>query len=1301
MPSEGTHTLPVAASSRPRRLLRGAWLLLRAGIVAFALLLLVVRLVIFPRLEDNRGDLSRLLSTQIGEPVEIGAIETGWDGWNPRVDISDFRLLNRDNGSAVAVLPHMRMVVAWTSLPALSLRLKELSIDRPQLAIRRDDVGMLHVAGVTIDPETSHDDNQLADWLLRQPRIVVHDAQLAWRDERAGGAVLRLNSVELRLENRFGRHRFGLTGSPPDELAAPLDLRGDFTGNPLADWHALSGRVYARLDYADIAAWREWLPMGIPIRSGKGALRVWVDLSKGELRNVVADVVLADVDTRLAPDLPQLTLSGLEGRIGWSDDGKQIQIYTQHLGFVERDGVRFDPTDVKLTIGTGGDGVDFGRIEFARLELSPIRQIAGFLPLPVKWRDLMANLAPSGVLEAGDLQWRGEPDTLQAFSGSGRFIDLGFAGHDAIPGVTGLTGNIDASRLGGTIKLDNHAMALDMRHALGERVAFDSVQGLLRWRREGDGMRVDIDQLAFSGKELAGSAKGSYTTTAADDRGRADIVVQLARADPKQLYRYLPLSLDEHVRNWLQRAIVTGAASDVRIRLNGVLADFPFADTKSGQFQVQGRAQAVTLDYAAGWPGITDLDADIRVDGAHLSADVHSGRIYGAELTRSKVDIADMRAANPVLSIEAGATGPVNDFIRYVAQSPLDEKLQHPTEGVTIDGAGKLALKLELPLGKPEATRIAGSFTLDNNRLSIADGTPPLEHLTGTLQFTAHEISASALTADLLGGPARLSVATIDGRARIEGQGSFNLAMLRVQYPKQALLTRVSGTTDWKFGLNALPAGMTWTFESTLKGAGIELPPPVGKIPSDTVALKIERRVIDAGHDAVTASYGRIGRFVAERSLKAGDATVDRALLALGAYAGEPEQKGFWIRGNVDAVDADAWLLVTEQLDAAAAGEAMPLTGADVNIGTLTAVGRVFRELRIGATKSGGEWQIDLRGRDMAGNASWQAAAAGRPNGRMLAHLQRLAAPPAAPTVVTASATTGKSDALPVANPWPALDVSVDVLSVKNHELGKLELVAQPRGADWRIEKLAISSDEGTLAANGWWRNTRSTQQTDIDFDLDVHDAGKYLARFGLPDAVYGAPTRLRGSLAWAGSPQDFDYPTLNGSFDVDTGRGQFLKLDPGLGKLLGVLSLQAFKRRLEGDYRDMFGEGFAFDEITGNVRIQDGVMKTDDLKIVGPAAKVTITGSTDLARETQDIKVRVQPTLSGSVSVGAAALLLANPIIGAAIGAGSLLAQKIMQDPIEQMFSQQYAVSGSWSDPQVSRPGAAAANAGPAENVR
>jgi uncharacterized protein YhdP len=277
-----------------------------------------------------------------------------------------------------------------------------------------------------------------------------------------------------------------------------------------------------------------------------------------------------------------------------------------------------------------------------------------------------------------------------------------------------------------------------------------------------------------------------------------------------------------------------------------------------------------------------------------------------------------------------------------------------------------------------------------------------------------------------------------------------------------------------------------------------------------------------------------------------------------------------------------------------------------------------------------------------------------------------------------------------------------DTFRLKDHELGKLELVAQPNQSDWRIESLKLSSEDGRLEAEGWWRGGGRSPATELNTDLDVRDARKYLARFGMPDAVNGAPTHIRGHLAWAGNPTEFDYPTLSGELRLQTGPGQFTKLDPGLGKLLGVLSLQSLKRRLTFDFQDLFGEGFAFDEITGDVRIQDGIMKSDNLRIVGPSARVTIAGETDIARETQRLKVRVQPTLSGTVSVGAAALLLANPILGAAVGAGSLLAQTVLKDPIEQIFAYEYVVAGNWSDPTVERTArTAATTAGPGETVK
>ena len=61
----------------------------------------------------------------------------------------------------------------------------------------------------------------------------------------------------------------------------------------------------------------------------------------------------------------------------------------------------------------------------------------------------------------------------------------------------------------------------------------------------------------------------------------------------------------------------------------------------------------------------------------------------------------------------------------------------------------------------------------------------------------------------------------------------------------------------------------------------------------------------------------------------------------------------------------------------------------------------------------------------------------------------------------------------------------------------------------------------------------------------------------------------------------------------IEVGPGRFTKIEPGIGKLLGVLSLQSLPRRITLDFTDVFTEGFAFDEITGDVQIHNGVLMT------------------------------------------------------------------------------------------------------------
>jgi uncharacterized protein YhdP len=164
------------------------------------------------------------------------------------------------------------------------------------------------------------------------------------------------------------------------------------------------------------------------------------------------------------------------------------------------------------------------------------------------------------------------------------------------------------------------------------------------------------------------------------------------------------------------------------------------------------------------------------------------------------------------------------------------------------------------------------------------------------------------------------------------------------------------------------------------------------------------------------------------------------------------------------------------------------------------------------------------------------------------------------------------------------------------------------------------------------------------------------------------------------GNPQSIDYPSLTGNLKLDAKQGQFSKIEPGIGKLLGILSLQAIPRRITLDFRDIFSDGFAFDQITGNVDIARGVMTTSDLKIDGPSAKVEIGGSANLVSETQNLRIRVLPTIGEGVSLAGA--LLINPIVGLA----TLVAQKILKDPLSQMLAFEYGVTGTWDDPKVEK---------------
>jgi uncharacterized protein (TIGR02099 family) len=1283
----------IRRTARALRVLRGLGTLLLYAFGAFCALLLLLRYVVLPQVPMHRDAISGFLSQRIGAPVTIDALATGWDGWNPKLVIDGFRLRERDGTQSVLELPHVELVVAWTSLAYLRLQLKELAIDQPSLAIARDTAGVIHVAGLEIDPDAGSERSPFLAWLLRQHEISVRDATLAWTDEQRAAPTITLEQVDVKLENLLGRHRFGATGVPPSALASPLDVRGDFAGIGAGNWRKARGHLYARLDYADVAAWRAWVPLPLPIDSGQGALRLWLDFSDEAVTSLVADAELADVSASLDDALPPLALQHVVGRLTMEEAPGRRTIGGRGISFTTESGTVQAPADFDLDLrAETGSAEARGTLAFTRADLAALGAIAAELPLPADWRAGLAAHAPYGAVTGGRLTWQGSLKAPSKWTARATLVDVGGIAHDPWPGVGRISGTLDSDESKGTLKLATRDGSVELPAELRDVVSFEKLDGAVRWHHDASGtLRVDVDDVTFANADAAGAISGSWAARAGGP-GDADLKVQFARANVARIANYLPIWLSPHARDWARRALVRGDIDKGQIEIKGNLADFPFTHGKPGTFAIAADVRKATLDFAEGWPVIDGIDAVLKLDRTHLRVEAARGSVLDADIGRTVADIPDLAA--PVLAIDGVASGGAPSFLAFLAQSPIAGWIGHVTDGVHVTGNGTLALSLSIPLADLASSRADGTFGLAAGAVDWP-GAPPFRGVAGKFRFSRQGIVDGAFDGNALGGAARVTLARVDDGLHLHGSGSVDFAELRALYPV-AFVDRLGGRSDWTFDGVPAAQGFDWTVRSSMQGATIGFPAPFAKAAAGALPVSVERRMISPTRDAVTIAVGSEGRVFLRRRLDGGDTRVDGVLVVAGRATPQPgddARPGIYVRADVDRIDVDEWLAIDLPVASAAkpgttAAAPLELKGVDLTATRLTAMGRRFRDLTIGARRDADHWNIALKGRDVEGAAAWYLAAPQAPNGRAVLRLTRVALPREDGTPKGEPDRTAPAPAK-ARTRWPEVDAEAERFISRGHELGTLKVRAKPQGDDWLIDALELANDGGTITAHGAWHVGSDGERTSLDATFDVKDAGVFLARFGYPDEIRGAPTKGTGHFTWPGAPSDFDYDTLDGKLAIATGAGQFLKIQPGIGRLLGVLSLQALPRRITLDFHDVFSEGFAFDEAKGDVAIVGGVMRTDGFAINGTAARITIRGEADLARETQALDVHVQPSLATGVSAGAAALLVAaNPIVAAVVGAGTLLAQKVLKDPIEQMFSYEYRVTGQWSDPVVTRVG-------------
>ncbi len=995
-----------------------------------------------------------------------------------------------------------------------------------------------------------------------------------------------------------------------------------------------------------------------------------------------------------------------------------------------------------------------GTLSADHLDLALMRRLAAALPLPPLARKWLADYQPEGLVSQLDAVWTGpfaDPALYRVgASVTGFSMAAGAIPEGAIngrPGWRNASVRVDANEKGGAARLSLDGGSIELPGVFEEPVIpFDRFSAVASWTidRARDTTRpptlaVAFDDVRFANADAEGelqlrwrtgpgavpgaSAAASPAAATAFGRGRRfpgeiDLKGTLVHARAARLARYLPQQGLNDTRHYLAAAFSSGEMDNVRFNVRGDLAAFPYQRLHDGDFRIDGRVRGVDLDYVPGaladdgtrapsqWPAFTQVAGQIVLDRGALEIHGASGRMGELVLHDVNGGIKSLYEQQ-TLALRGQVAGPMTDFLRYVAQSPVGGWLHNGLAATTATGNAELELALDVPLyrGGGEAT-VNGALTLAGNDVRLVAGAPPLADAHARIAFTEKGVTVSGGHAHALGGDTTFDGGTqADGNLRFTALGTISADGLRkvADEPVLArLASRVSGQSNYKLTIGVARGQTEFALTSPLTGLGLALPAPLNKPAEAAWPLSVSTTVsFDEGRPRdtlrVELAHAQGPVLLAEvlRDRSGDTPRPLRAAYAVGAPL-PPAQPGGMLLLRGPSFNGDAWLAFWRGLSAGAA----PATGsADAGMGISyvpTAAALKTPDLFIGGrhlanvdvmlaqvTAAGDEvWRSSIASDQTKGVIEYRPETPSR-GAQLFARLDRLALDSRDIDADTGAPATPASAAPPAdavqTTSVPALDIVVDNFELNAKKLGRLEVAAtlQSGARDWRLTKLALTTPEARLTGSGRWSGAPA-RHVSLDFDLELADSGKFLERLGLGQVIKKGKGKLAGAVTWTGSPLALDYPSLAGKLRVELDEGQFLKADAGAGRLLGVLSLQSLPRRFTLDFRDLFLEGFAFDNVTGDVGIEHGVAATRDFRMRSATATVLMSGRADLKAETQDLDVIIVP----EVNAGAASLAYAaiNPVIGI----GTFLAQLFLRSPLTEAGTRELHVTGTWADPKV-----------------
>ena len=988
--------------------------------------------------------------------------------------------------------------------------------------------------------------------------------------------------------------------------------------------------------------------------------------------------------------------------------------------------------------------VTAGEFSAERLDLAVMADLAERLPLGAHVRRLLDELNPQGTVTGLNAAWQGPLDAPLHYQVKADIKGMAMSaaaspevGGVGRPGWRGADLAFSGTESGGQAQLTIQNGALELPGVFDDPVVkLRRFAANLGWRIEPGApgrlpkLELKVNAARFENEDVHGDLSATWRTGANDGFGKGgrlpgvlELAGSLKDGQATRVVRYMPLGIAANARQYVRHAVQGGRVESATFKVKGDLWDFPFVQRKYGEFSIAAQLRDVTLAYVPSlpgsatepawvspWPAMSGIDGELLFERTAMQARLTKGRIGAFEFSDVHGGIKNL-ADQPMLELEGQGRGQASDILRYVNVTPIGDWLSGALAKASAEGAAELKLALNLPLRRVDQTQVKGSVQLLGGDVRLRPDTPTLAGARGRIDFTQRGVQVAG-TARAYGGEASIDGGSqADGSLRFNAQGIASAEGLRRASelgPVARWASKASGQAPYRLQMGIARGYPEMLITSPLTGIAFDLPAPLNKAADASLPLRVQLSLAPGSrnpntplHDVLRVDLGNLLSAQYLRDLSGDDARVLRGAVALNAPLPEM-QPGVRAVADLGSANGDAWLALWPS---GAGSDVAPGKGpadagylpqsVELKAQALTVAARRLTQLSLQVARADDGWRATVHADQLSGEIGYVPPRGSGDAGRVRARLTRLSLPQS-----EVEGVEGLLDQAPLH--VPALDIEIDDFELRGRKLGKLSVEAVNRSSagaasarEWRLNRLALQSPEAELVATGQWGQATglpARRRMGLDFRLQVRDAGALLQRMGFGAVIRNGKGLLQGQISWAGSPTGLDMPTLDGRVNLALDAGQFLKAQPGAGRLLGVLSLQALPRRLALDFRDVFQEGFAFDNITGDVQIASGVARSNNLRMRGVQAAVLMEGSADLMHETQDLRVIVVP----EINAGTASLAYA--VINPAIGLGTFLGQWLLRGPLAEAATREFKITGAWADPQMvqvaRRPGAAASAA-------